>query len=101
MMGQTAFQVLYGRLSDIFGCGPVLWASIGFLNIGNVLYSFARKVTWIYTCRALSGIGDGSISSLGQITISDLISLEDRGIYQGMLSSAIWLDAIYRTPHRG
>ncbi|ORY57875.1 major facilitator superfamily domain-containing protein [Pseudomassariella vexata] len=93
VMGQTAFQALYGRLSDIFGRKPVLMACIGSLIIGDVLCGFARNVTWLYVCRALSGIGGGGISSLVQITASDLVSLKKRGKYQGILSCAIGLGA--------
>ncbi|KAJ5682720.1 hypothetical protein N7462_005885 [Penicillium macrosclerotiorum] len=93
LMGQTAFQALYGRLSDIFGRKPVLLLSVGFLVLGDVLCGFAKNVTWLYVCRAISGIGGGGISSLVQITVSDLVSLKDRGKYQGMLSAAIGLGA--------
>lgn len=93
LMGQTAFQALYGRLSDIFGRKPVLLFSIAFLIIGDLLCGFAQNVIWLYVCRALSGVGGGGISSLVQITVSDLVSLKDRGKYQGMLSAAIGLGA--------
>lgn len=90
-MGQTAFQVLYGRLSDIFDRKPVLLACVGFLIVGDLFCGFAQSATWIYVCRALSGVGGGGISSLVQITVSDLVSMRDRGKYQGMLSGAIGL----------
>jgi Na+/melibiose symporter-like transporter len=64
IIGQTAFQVLYGRLSDIFGRKPVLMTCIGFLILGDILCGFAQNSTWLYICRALSGIGGGGISSL-------------------------------------
>lgn len=91
LMGQTAFQVLYGRLSDIFGRKPILLVCVGFLVLGDLLCGFAQTATWLYVCRALSGVGGGGISSLVQITVSDLVSLQDRGKYQGMLSGAIGL----------
>ncbi|KAK6082749.1 transporter C3H1.06c 5 [Seiridium cupressi] len=93
LMGQTTFQALYGRLSDIFGRKPVLLVSIGCLIVGDVLCGFAKSITWLYVCRGLSGVGGGGISSLVQITVSDLVSLKDRGKYQGMLSGAIGLGA--------
>ncbi|OTA86298.1 hypothetical protein M434DRAFT_82197 [Hypoxylon sp. CO27-5] len=76
VMGQTAFQPLYGRFSDIFGRKVVLMACIGFLIGGDLL-----------------GIGGGGINSLVQITASDLVSLRDRGKYQGILSCATGLGA--------
>ncbi|KAI0000082.1 MFS general substrate transporter [Xylariaceae sp. FL0662B] len=93
VMGQTAFQPLYGRLSDIFGRKAVLMACIGFLVVGDIFCGFAQNAVWLYVCRALSGIGGGGISSLVQITASDLVSLKDRGKYQGILSCAIGLGA--------
>ncbi|KAH9886825.1 major facilitator superfamily domain-containing protein [Xylariomycetidae sp. FL2044] len=93
IMGQTAFQVLYGRLSDIFGRKVVLMSCVGFLVVGDILCGFAHNIIWLYVCRALSGIGGGGISSLVQITASDLVSLKDRGKYQGILSCAIGLGA--------
>ncbi|KAH8197770.1 hypothetical protein TruAng_008059 [Truncatella angustata] len=54
---------------------------------------FAKNITWLYVCRAISGVGGGGISSLVQITVSDLVSLKERGKYQGMLSGAIGLGA--------
>ncbi|KAH7042042.1 major facilitator superfamily domain-containing protein, partial [Macrophomina phaseolina] len=59
LMGQTAFQALYGRLSDIFGRKPVLLACIGFLILGDLLCAFAQTSTRLYVCRALSGVGGG------------------------------------------
>ncbi|KAL0938281.1 major facilitator superfamily transporter [Colletotrichum truncatum] len=93
LMGQTVFQALYGRMSDIFGRKPVLMVCIGFLVLGDLLCGFAKNALWLYVCRALSGIGGGGISSLVQITVSDLVSLKDRGKYQGLLSASIGLGA--------
>ncbi|KAI0834295.1 MFS general substrate transporter [Hypoxylon sp. FL0890] len=76
VMGQTAFQPLYGRFSDIFGRKIVLMICIVFLIGGDLL-----------------GIGGGGINSLVQITASDLVSLRDRGKYQGILSCATGLGA--------
>ncbi|KAJ9154906.1 Major facilitator superfamily [Pleurostoma richardsiae] len=91
LMGQTVFQALYGRLSDIFGRKPVLLACAACLVAGDLLCAAARTAPWLYACRALSGVGGGGISSLVQITVSDLVSLRDRGKYQGILNGAIGL----------
>ena len=91
LMGQAACQPLYGRLSDILGRKPILMLSLAFIVIGGILCGFAQTPTWLYVCRALSGVGGGGVSSVVQIVVSDLVSMRDRGKYQGILSAAIGL----------
>lgn len=91
LMGQAACQPLYGRLSDVFGRKPVLMTSLGFIVLGGVLCGFSQTPTWLYVCRALSGVGGGGVSSVVTIVVSDLVSMRDRGKYQGLLSTAIGL----------
>jgi MFS family permease len=91
LMGQAACQPLYGRLSDVFGRKPMLMLSLTFIIIGGILCGFAQTPTWLYVCRALSGVGGGGVSSVVAIVISDLVSMRDRGKYQGLLSAAIGL----------
>ncbi|KAL1962693.1 hypothetical protein VTN77DRAFT_9237 [Rasamsonia byssochlamydoides] len=93
LLAQCAFQVIYGRLADIFGRKPVLIGCVASLIVGDLLCGFARTGPWLYVCRAISGVGGGGISSLVQITVSDLVSLKERGKYQGLLSGAIGLGA--------
>ena len=93
LIAQCAFQVLYGRLADVFGRKVVLIGCVLSLIVGDILCGFAQNGPWLYGCRAISGIGGGGISSLVQITVSDLVSLKERGKYQGILSGAIGLGA--------
>ncbi|KAH7357333.1 major facilitator superfamily domain-containing protein [Pyrenochaeta sp. MPI-SDFR-AT-0127] len=69
LLGQTAFQPLYGRLSDITGRKPILLASVTCIVVGGLLCGFAQTPTWLYAARALSGVGGGGISSLVAIIV--------------------------------
>ncbi|KAI0502809.1 major facilitator superfamily domain-containing protein [Xylaria bambusicola] len=89
LLGQTSFQPLYGRISDIFGRRPILLCSVGCIALGGALSGFARTPTWLFVTRAISGVGSGGISSTVAIIVSDLVSLKARGKYQGMISLAI------------
>ncbi|RYO88073.1 hypothetical protein DL762_003958 [Monosporascus cannonballus] len=89
LLGQTAIQPLSGRLSDIAGRKPVLLASVGCIVVGGLLAGFARSPAWLYAARALNGVGGGGVSSLVSIVVSALVSLRDRGKYQGLISAAI------------
>ena len=46
-------------------------------------------MVWLVVARAVQGIGGGGIIQLVQITISDIVSLENRGKYAGYIG-ATW-----------
>ena len=46
-------------------------------------------MVWLVVARAVQGIGGGGILQLVQITISDIVSLENRGKYVGFIG-ATW-----------
>ncbi|KAM0746561.1 MFS general substrate transporter [Meredithblackwellia eburnea MCA 4105] len=91
LVANTSFQIVTSRLSDIFGRKVVLIGSLALFVIGDLLCGFAQNAIWLYCCRALAGIGGGGINSLSMIIMSDVVSLRDRGKYQGLLGIAISL----------
>jgi MFS family permease len=46
-------------------------------QIGSALCGAAQTMTWLIVCRAIQGIGGGGIIQLVQITISDIVSLQE------------------------
>ena len=78
MLTSTAFQPLYGRLSDIFGRKSAIALAMGIYIVGNLIAGFSRSVTQLIVFRAIAGIGDGGATSMVQIVISDVLSLRDR-----------------------
>lgn len=84
LLTQTAFQPLYGRLSDIFGRkAATLFASSVFL-LGSLLCGLSRSFTQLCVARAIAGIGGGGLTSMATIVTSDLVSLKARGTWQGL-----------------
>ncbi|KAG1782675.1 MFS general substrate transporter [Suillus placidus] len=89
MLASASLGPLYGKLSDILGRKPMLYGSIVIFLIGSALCGAAQTMTWLIVCRAIQGIGGGGIIQLVQITISDIVSLQDRGKYGGFIG-ATW-----------
>jgi len=88
MLVCAALSPLYGKLSDILGRKPVLYGCILMFLIGSALCGAAQSMTWLIISRAVQGIG-GGIFQLVQITISDIVPLQERGKYTGLLG-ATW-----------
>ncbi|KIJ12258.1 hypothetical protein PAXINDRAFT_101283 [Paxillus involutus ATCC 200175] len=85
MLTSTSFQPLYGRLSDIFGRKAALCLAMVVFMIGSLLSGFSRSIIELIVCRGFAGAGGGGILSMAQIIISDVVSLRDRGKYQGII----------------
>ncbi|PWY76000.1 putative MFS transporter [Aspergillus sclerotioniger CBS 115572] len=91
LIGNTMFSVLYGRLSDIFSRKTVYIATLVSLCISDLLCGFAQNPTMFYVFRGFAGTAGGGVTSLTTIIVSDIVALEDRGKYQGILGSIIGL----------
>ncbi|KAI0095711.1 major facilitator superfamily domain-containing protein [Nemania sp. FL0031] len=91
LIANAAFQMLYGRLSDIFGRKVVYLAAITFLSIAALLCGFARDDAVFYVFRGIAGIGGGGLNNLSMIILSDVVTLQERGYYQGILGAFIGL----------
>ncbi|KAK9459387.1 major facilitator superfamily domain-containing protein [Lipomyces oligophaga] len=89
MIGNTTFQVLYGRLSDIFGRKYIFLSALLVFFISDLCCGFAQTPAQLYVFRGFSGIASGGINALTMIIISDIVTLQQRGKYQGILGSTI------------
>lgn len=83
LIASTAFQLINGRLSDIFGRKNLLMICLVLMAVGDVLCGFSRTKEQLFAFRAVAGIGGGGINSIVMIIVSDITTLENRGKYQG------------------
>lgn len=79
MIANTAFQVLYGRVSDILGRKVLIISCLCLLAIGDLLCSFAQTGTQLYAFRGISGVAQGGVMALAMIIVSDITTLQQRG----------------------
>ncbi|KAF9554182.1 MFS general substrate transporter [Agrocybe pediades] len=91
LLTSTSFQPLYGRFSDIFGRKTAISIAMVVFMIGNLLAGFSRTVVQLIVFRGIAGAGGGGIISICQIIISDIVSLRERGKYQGIIGGVIAL----------
>ena len=94
LLANTAFQMLYGRLSDIFGRKAVFISAILLLATGDLVCGLSTNAAMFYAFRGIAGIGSGGITNLTMIILSDVVTLEHRGKYQGIVGSMIGLGSV-------
>ncbi|ODV84154.1 hypothetical protein CANARDRAFT_201368 [[Candida] arabinofermentans NRRL YB-2248] len=86
LISNTNFQLLYGRISDVFGRKQVFLFSLLCLFVGNLVSGFANNPTLLFVFRAISGLGGGGVNCLVMITFSDLLTTRERGKYFGFVA---------------
>lgn len=83
----TCFQLVYGRLSDIWSRKAILLAGHAIFFVGSLASSLAKTAPQLIAFRALMGVGGGGLMSVAQMIVGDVVPLRERGKYQGILVS--------------
>ncbi|TPX73332.1 hypothetical protein CcCBS67573_g05395 [Chytriomyces confervae] len=94
LMTAAPLGPLYGKFADIFGRKWVFVFAILVFEIGSLMCGIATSMNFLIAGRAISGIGGGGIFSLVLIIISDIVSLRDRGKYQGLIGAVFGLSSV-------
>ena len=91
-IGGMAILPMTGTLSEIWGRKVILISSLVFFLLGSIVCATSYSTGAMIAGRALQGIGDGGIISLSEIVVADLVSLSERGTYEGILG-LVWASA--------
>lgn len=66
LITSTAFQPLYGRVSDIFGRRPCFFLSTATFAVGCLGCGLANGIVLLNCMRALTGFGGGGLMTMGK-----------------------------------
>lgn len=86
MVAATLTFPIVGRLSDIFGRRLFLLLGITIFTFASLLFGFCNTMNQVVACRAVQGLGGGTIMTCCYIAIADLFLPQDRGRFHGLLS---------------
>jgi len=100
LLTAAALAPLYGKLSDIYGRRPVIFAGILIFIAGSVVSAVAPSMLVLILGRALQGMGGGGLFVLAQTIIGDLVPPRERARYASWLS-ATWATASIAGPLLG
>jgi MFS family permease len=63
LIGNTVFQVLYGRLSDLFGRKLVYLSALVLLSFSDLMCGVSTNAAMLYVFRGLTGIAGGGLGN--------------------------------------
>ncbi|KAL1937269.1 hypothetical protein VTO73DRAFT_13878, partial [Trametes versicolor] len=88
-ISSTALLPLSGGLADAYGRRQVMLGAIAVFILGSALSGAAQSMNMLIAGRAVHGAGTGGILTLSQIILSDMVTLQERGTYNGLFG-LIW-----------
>ncbi|KAF9187672.1 hypothetical protein BGZ51_001167 [Haplosporangium sp. Z 767] len=87
MMTATAFQPLYGKISDIFGRKATMISANIFFLVGSAISGWATSMTILIVGRGVAGVGAGGLMAMVFIILSDMLDMRERGKYLGFIGA--------------
>ncbi|MFC3207454.1 MDR family MFS transporter [Aquamicrobium soli] len=100
LLTATAVAPLYGKISDVLGRRPTLYAAILIFLAGSVISAVAPNMLVLIIGRAVQGIGGGGLFALSQTVIGDLVPPLERARYAAWISGT-WAIASIAGPLLG
>ncbi|KAJ7066838.1 vacuolar amino acid permease [Mycena belliarum] len=86
LLATCTFTPLYGRLCNVMGRRGANQTAITFAAIGTIGCGLSRNMESLILARFVAGIGGGGIFTTSTIIVSDMYSLRNRGLVQGVAS---------------
>lgn len=100
LLTATAMAPLYGKISDVHGRRPTLYAAILIFLAGSLVAALAPNMLVLIIGRAIQGLGGGGLFALAQTVIGDLVPPKERARYAAWISGT-WAVASIAGPLLG
>lgn len=94
LITSTAFQPLYGSISDILGRKSCIIFALGVFSLGSYGCFASNSMMSLIIMRGVTGIGGGGLMSLTTITNSDIIFPKKRALFQAVQNLLYGLGAV-------
>jgi len=94
LLTQAVSIPVYGRLADLYGRRPVLFAGTGIFLTGSALCGLAWDMPSLIVFRAIEGFGAGAIQPIAATILGDIYTPEERARVQGLVSSVFGVAAV-------
>ncbi|KAJ3014332.1 UNVERIFIED_CONTAM: hypothetical protein HDU68_000339, partial [Siphonaria sp. JEL0065] len=86
LMSAAAVGALYGKFADLFGRKWVWITSLVLFEIGSIICGAAPNMIFLIAGRMVAGLGGGGIFAMAYVVIADIVSPNNRGKYQTLVT---------------
>src|SRR3569833_46504 len=100
LLTATAVAPLYGKIYDIYGRRPTIYAALGLFLLGSIGAALSPNIYVLIGARAVQGLGGGGLFALSQILIGDMLPPRERGRYAAWISG-MWAASAIAWPLLG
>ncbi|MER9297170.1 MFS transporter [Mesorhizobium sp. M0621] len=100
LLTATAVAPLYGKISDVYGRRPTVYAAILIFLAGSLVSAMAPNMFVLVVGRAIQGAGGGGLFALTQTVVGDLVPPRERARYAAWFSGT-WAVASIAGPLLG
>ncbi|TPK85008.1 MFS transporter [Mesorhizobium sp. B2-4-13] len=100
LLTATAVAPLYGKISDVYGRRPTVYAAILIFLAGSLVSALAPNMFVLILGRAIQGAGGGGLFALTQTVVGDLVPPRERARYAAWFSGT-WAVASVAGPLLG
>jgi EmrB/QacA subfamily drug resistance transporter len=100
LLTATAVSPLYGKISDVCGRRPTIFAAVLIFIAGSIISAMAPNMLVLVAGRAVQGLGGGGLFALTQTVIGDLVPPLERARYSAWISGT-WAVASIAGPLLG
>ncbi|CRG82763.1 putative transporter C3H1,06c [Talaromyces islandicus] len=85
LLTSTVFIPFYGQFSMVVGRRWPAMFAVAIFTLGSGISGGANNTRTLIAGRLVQGLGGAGISTMANLIISDLVSVRERGSYQGIL----------------
>lgn len=91
MLCETVMIPISGKMSDHYGRKPLFLLGLGLFVGGSILAGMSTSMEMFVVCRAIQGLGGGTLIPVAIAAVGDFYSPAQRGKVQGILGAIFGL----------
>ncbi|KAK4098330.1 MFS general substrate transporter [Parathielavia hyrcaniae] len=89
LLALSSTSPLWSKISDIFGRKPILIVANIIFLVGSLVAALANSLGMLIAARVVQGTGGGGLITLVEISVGDMFSQRERGLFYGIYG-AVW-----------